>query len=227
LHCSWVFLEVDGRIHIRVGSGIYVLPTPVSEPEPPVPTSAAPIAGPFELLKARALFEGAVAFQAAEIATQVDIRHVDSAISQMRSAQHPGPQSMSLDRAFHTAIADILGNDAVTHVVGDLFDQRLNPYFAQLASYFEDADSWGAALAEHIIIRDHLAANDAEGARAAMNSHLQNSQDRFSKNFGVMENMSASEVELPSITIKSSIKGRISAVPKPLSSIRAYQKTAR
>jgi DNA-binding GntR family transcriptional regulator len=91
---------------------------------------------------------------------------------------------MALDRAFHTAVADILGNDAITTVVGDLFDQRLNPYFRQLASYFENADSWGAAVEEHIVIRDRLAARDPIGARAAMRSHLRNSQQRFSESFG-------------------------------------------
>lgn len=177
-----IALEVDGRVRIRVGSGIYVLP-PVQEAAFPV-LAAASVSGPFELLNARALFESAVAEEAAGLATADSLAPVDAAIAEMRSAEHPGPLSMSLDRAFHTAVASLLGNDAVVKVVSDLFDQRLNPYFAQLASYFENADSWSAALAEHDLIRDRLAANDSEGARAAMRSHLQNSQERFSRNFG-------------------------------------------
>ncbi len=175
-----IALEVDGRVHIRVGSGIYVLPAPAV----PATASVVPVAGPFELLQARALFEGVVAEQAAMMATGADIRRVDDALFQMRAAQHPGPQSMDLDRAFHTSVADILGNDAVTHVVADLFNQRINPYFAQLASYFEDARSWGAALAEHEAIRNRIAANDGPGAREAMRAHLQSSQNRFAKSFG-------------------------------------------
>ena len=176
-----IALEVDGRVRIRVGSGIYVLPPARGRlrPRPAQP----PVSGPFEILKARALFESAVAEEAAGLATADNLAVVNSAIAQMRAAEHPGPLSMALDRAFHTAVASILGNDAVIKVVGDLFDQRLNPYFAQLASYFENADSWGAALAEHDLILDRLAANDREGARAAMRSHLQNSQERFSRNF--------------------------------------------
>jgi DNA-binding FadR family transcriptional regulator len=148
--------------------------------------SAAPVTGPFELLQARALFEGAVAEQAAVIATAADINRIDAALLQMREAQHPGPDSMDLDRAFHTTVADILGNDAVTHVVADLFDQRINPYFAHLASYFEDAKSWGAAFAEHETIRDRIAAHDGPGAREAMRAHLQSSQNRFTKSFGAV-----------------------------------------
>ncbi len=176
-----IALEVDGRVSIRVGSGIHVLPPP---PETGTPAEPQPVAGPFEVLKARALIEAAVAEEAALIATPATLAPVDAAIAEMAAAIHPGAQSMVHDRAFHTAVADMLGNDAVTKVVGDLFDQRLNPYFAQLASYFEDADSWRAALAEHEVIRDRLAAQDSAGARRAMKMHLHNSQLRFSKNFG-------------------------------------------
>ncbi len=175
-----IALEVDGRVSIRVGSGIYVLPPP----ETGTPAEPQPVAGPFEVLKARALIEAAVAEEAALIATPATLAPVDTAIAEMAAAIHPDAQSMVHDRAFHTAVADMLGNDAVTKVVGDLFDQRLNPYFAQLASYFEDADSWRAALAEHEVIRDRLAAQDSAGARRAMKMHLHNSQLRFSKNFG-------------------------------------------
>jgi DNA-binding FadR family transcriptional regulator len=177
-----IALEVDGRVRIRVGSGIYVLP-PMQPGATRKPAQQA-IPGPFELLNARALFESAVAEEAAGLATPDNLAPVDAALTQMRCAEHPGPLSMSLDRTFHTAVAGILGNDAVINVVGDLFDQRLNPYFAQLASYFENADSWSAALAEHDVIRDRLAANDQPGARAAMRTHLQNSQERFSRSFG-------------------------------------------
>jgi DNA-binding FadR family transcriptional regulator len=173
-----IALEVDGRVSIRGGSGIYVLPPPAA------PSPAISAAGPFELLNARALFEGAVAEDAARHSTPATMRAVDEMIAAMEAAEHPGPQSMELDRAFHIAVADMLGNDAVTKVVGDLFDQRINPYFEQLASYFENAGSWNAALREHKVIRDRLAARDAAGAASAMRTHLQNSQKRFSESFG-------------------------------------------
>lgn len=175
-----IALEVDGLVRIRVGSGIYVLPPPGRTAFP----QATPAAGPFEILNARALIEAAVAEEAARLASPEGLARVDAVIDEMLRAPHPCAESMSLDRAFHTAVADLLGNDAITAVVGDLFDQRLNPYFRQLASYFENADSWDAAVEEHIAIRDRLAAHDAIGARAAMRSHLRNSQQRFSESFG-------------------------------------------
>lgn len=179
-----IALEVDGRIRIRVGSGIYVLPA-VEGPLPP--ERRLPPAGPFEVLNARALFEGAIAGEAALLAQPETLAAVDAALARMRAARHPSPDIMLLDRAFHTAVAGLLGNDTVIQVVGDLFDQRLHPYFAHLASYFEDAASWDAALTEHIRIRDCLAANDGPGACLAMRQHLQNSQERFSRNFAEIE----------------------------------------
>jgi DNA-binding FadR family transcriptional regulator len=180
-----IALEVDGLIDIRMGSGIYVRPRRV---EPDVfaafEPAVSPIGGPFEILNARALFEGAVAEQAARIATPGCFVAVDAAIGAMQSARHPSTESLALDRAFHIALADLLQNDAVTKTIGDLFDQRVHPYFAQLASHFENAGSWGDALAEHAAIRDRVAANDDAGAGEAMRRHLRNSQKRFSESFG-------------------------------------------
>ena len=56
----------------------------------------------------------------------------------MATVQHPGEASMIHDRAFHVAVAGCLDNAVLVRVVGELFDQRLNPYFAKLAHYFEN-----------------------------------------------------------------------------------------
>jgi DNA-binding FadR family transcriptional regulator len=174
-----IALEVDGRVRIRVGSGIYVLPT-----ETPSTPATPPWAGPFEILAARALFEGTVAEQAAHRASAADIAAIDHALDGMHRVDGNSANSVAADRAFHIAVAAALGNEAITKVVGDLFDQRINPYFARLASYFETPASWRAACLEHRAIRDHIAAADANGARDAMRAHLEQSQARFSSTFG-------------------------------------------
>jgi DNA-binding FadR family transcriptional regulator len=102
----------------------------------------------------------------------------------MATVQHPGEASMIHDRAFHVAVSGCLDNAVLVRVVGELFDQRLNPYFAKLAHYFENPESWGAALAEHQAIRDAIAAHDPDAARAAMREHLARSQARFAQSFG-------------------------------------------
>ena len=88
------------------------------------------------------------------------------------------------DRAFHVAVAGSLDNAVLVRVVGELFDQRLNPYFAKLAHYFENPESWRAALAEHHAIRDAIVAHDPDAARVTMREHLVRSQERFAQSFG-------------------------------------------
>lgn len=175
-----IALEVEGRLRIRVGSGIYVI-------EPATVAATAPasvIEGPFELLRAREFLESAIADEAARVATKDDLARIDASLVAMENVEHPGEASMVHDRAFHVAIAGSLGNAVLVRVVGELFDQRLNPYFAQLAHYFESPGTWRTALDEHRAVRDAIAAHDPGAAREAMRDHLARSQERFAQNFG-------------------------------------------
>jgi len=176
-----IALEVEGRVRIRVGSGIYVI-EPIASAFP-VPASAI-IEGPFELLRAREFIEGAIAGEAARLATPEDIARIDAALAAMATANHPSEALMVHDRAFHVAVAGCLGNAVLTRVVGELFDQRLNPYFAKLANYFENPESWRTAHAEHEEIRRAIAARDSDRAQVAMRDHLARSQGRFAQSFG-------------------------------------------
>ncbi|MEW9807653.1 FadR/GntR family transcriptional regulator [Mesorhizobium marinum] len=175
-----IALEVEGRVRIRVGSGIYV--RAVRDPAPA--RARDNDEGPFELLRAREFVEGAVAAEAALHAGAEDIGRLDDILARMRTSSHPSRETIVLDRDFHTGVAGILGNAVLVRVVGEMFDQRLNPFFERLSSYFENDQSWLAAADEHEAVRDAIAAHDAEGAKEAMQRHLQLSQLRFSRNFG-------------------------------------------
>ena len=175
-----IALEVEGRVRIRVGSGIYVIESAGAAPVP----AAAVIEGPFELLRAREFLESAIAEQAARVATKDDVARIDAALVAMENVDHPGEASMVHDRAFHVAISGCLGNAVLVRVVGELFDQRLNPYFTQLAHYFENPGTWRTALEEHRVVRDAIAARRPNAARDAMRDHLAHSQERFAQNFG-------------------------------------------
>ncbi|MCZ7658180.1 MAG: FadR family transcriptional regulator [Xanthobacteraceae bacterium] len=174
-----IALEVEGRIRIVVGSGIYVTERP---PQPVGAETAAE--GPFELLKAREIVEGAIAAEAATLARPEDIAALDDVLARMAGSEGPNSALIGLDREFHIVIAGMLGNAVLTEMVGHLFDQRINPYFAQLAGYFESPETWRQAVAEHRAVRDAIAARDGAAARAAMRTHLGNSQERFSRSFG-------------------------------------------
>lgn len=175
-----IALEVEGLVRIRVGSGIYVTASTAA----PAPLPAKPAEGPFELLRAREIIEGAIAAEAASIATLKDVASLDDVLARAARASHPGGQTLALDREFHVRVAGILDNAVLARFTGELFDQRINPYFERLSSYFEDRETWRLAMEEHRAVRDAIAANDPAAARKAMRLHLTRSQERFSRSFG-------------------------------------------
>jgi DNA-binding FadR family transcriptional regulator len=132
---------------------------------------------------AREIVEASVADEAARRATPRHLRDLDAILDRM---ERHGADSrwIELDREFHVAIAAIIENGVLARFVGQLFDQRINPYFAQLASYFENALTWRQALDEHRAIRDAIAAADPRAARVAMKRHLKLSAERFTRGFG-------------------------------------------
>jgi DNA-binding FadR family transcriptional regulator len=176
-----IALEVEGLVRINVGSGIYVLgPSALSST---ICSGKTSIEGPFEILHAREILEPPVAAEAAILADPEHVGTLDQILAQME--QSGGSDKwISLDREFHVAIAASLSNGTLARFIGQLFDQRMNPYFRRLASYFEDASTWSQALAEHRVIRDAIATGDPEAARQAMRQHLRLSQERFSRSFG-------------------------------------------
>lgn len=101
-----IVLEVEGYIQIRMGSGVYVSQRPKS-------TSALPADegdGPFEILQARSIIEGAIAEEAARQATPSHVALLDGNLKRMEDAIGDAVQMLVNDRAFHLAIADIIGN---------------------------------------------------------------------------------------------------------------------
>jgi DNA-binding FadR family transcriptional regulator len=175
-----IALEVEGLVHIRMGSGIYVTR---QQREKPAPVHPEDLEGPFELLRARALIECAIAEEAAKAITPAHVDALDDVLTKMAITFNDPRTSIALDRTFHTTIAGIIENAALNRFVGELFDQRMTPYFEKLASYFESPVSWREAFEEHRAIRDAIASGDPARAKSAMQFHLLQSQLRFSRSF--------------------------------------------
>jgi DNA-binding FadR family transcriptional regulator len=175
-----IALDVEGRIRIKVGSGIYVTEQHPAAAMPPCD----PIAGPFELLSARAFVESAVAEEAARVAQREHIERLDALLGEAEARLPSRDAWITLDRQFHVGVAATLGNAVLVRCVGDLFDQRINPYYARLAQHFENPTTWRAAHEEHRVVRDAIAGHDPQRARAAMRVHLERSHERFCRDFG-------------------------------------------
>ena len=175
-----IVLEVEGFVQIRMGSGVYVLrraePVALFQPED--------VEGPFELLRARAIVECAIAEEAARAARPDHIAVLDENLARMAASLQDRPAALALDRAFHVAVAGILANATLNRFVGEIHDLRLTAYFERLASHFENPETWREAMEEHRAVRDAIAAGDPEAARKAMRIHLDRSQSRLSESFG-------------------------------------------
>ncbi|MFT4013550.1 MAG: FadR/GntR family transcriptional regulator [Paracoccus sp. (in: a-proteobacteria)] len=170
-----IALEVEGRVEIRMGSGVYLV-----ESATPAPGRSEG-EGPMEILQARAIVESAIAEEAARQASPMLVAALDANLHQMGLALNDTPRAIALDGAFHQTVAASLGNALLTNFTVAIYEKRLSPLFARFSSHFEGPRSWRLALAEHGAIRDAIALSDPGAAREAMRHHLNESARRYTE----------------------------------------------
>jgi DNA-binding FadR family transcriptional regulator len=167
-----IALEVEGWVEVRTGSGVYVLERPGALNGHAVKVPATEW-GPLELIRARRVIEGEIAALAATQAKRKHVAAIRGAVQAMQHDADRNVQPLDGDRAFHTAIV-------LLETVQTFWDARRGPLFERLGDYFETVPSWRMAIAEHQAIADAIAAKDADGARTAMQAHMDKSHARFS-----------------------------------------------
>src|SRR6478609_7012973 len=123
------------------------------------------------LKSARIFFERGMAREAAQRATEADIAELKRIIERQRESLGNAEDFISADMQFHTRIAQISGNP--------IFAAVSEAMLAWLKAYHTDMLIWTGkekfTLVEHEQILDCLAANDANGAEAAILKHLERS----------------------------------------------------
>lgn len=171
-----IALEIDGRVEIRGGSGVYVCAAPVGAGE-----SATSALGdsPAELMQARVVLESAVITLAAARVTKPGLQRVEEALMAMREEHSGGRIPVDADRRFHLSIAEMAGNSVLVDMVGTLFDGRHSPIAARMSGQVESTRTWQEALGEHEAIYRALEARNPQAAAAAMCSHLLASHGRW------------------------------------------------
>ncbi len=172
-----VALELEGRVEIRMGSGVYVCATPniaqdAAPPEAELGESLVDIMG------ARVIIEGAIAACVAPLAKPKALKALRAIYDKMVREVAAGQEPTAADRAFHVAIAQMTGNELLERTVASLFDERHAPLSAKLRDHFENETTWRSALEEHKEILEALEAHDAIQAQAAMQRHLKVSLER-------------------------------------------------
>jgi len=123
-----------------------------------------------EIFPVIALLEGRCAFEAAQQATEPDIAALEGLHQQLQSSAAQGriPDYYSANYAIHEAIIAMAGNKWLAQVISDLRKILKLARLQQLNAPGRLAQS----LAEHMAIFAALKARDAEGADAAMRTHL-------------------------------------------------------
>jgi len=164
-----IALEVQGKVEVRVGSGIFVARArPVAVPDP-----LAEGQGPFDLLRARWLIEGEIAAEAASNASADDLAIVRDAVRAMEQHQGRHRAADAADRAFHIGIARAAHNSTLVSVVTDLWDQGRGAIWKRMEKHFQTPALRWAVLRDHQAVLAALEAKDSFSARKAMRDHLE------------------------------------------------------
>lgn len=123
-----------------------------------------------DIFPVMALLEGRCAFEAAQQATDADIAVLEDLHQQLERNATQGriPEYYAANYAIHEAIIAIAGNKWLAQVIGDLRKILKLARLQQLNAPGRLSQS----LAEHMAIFAALKARDAEGADAAMRTHL-------------------------------------------------------
>jgi GntR family transcriptional regulator, transcriptional repressor for pyruvate dehydrogenase complex len=96
-------LEIEGRVEIRMGSGVYVCAPPSGAgAEPPSMGES-----PSELMHARSVLEGSIITLAAARATREGLDQVKACLDAMRHEVRRGQSPVEADRRFHVAVAEM------------------------------------------------------------------------------------------------------------------------
>lgn len=123
------------------------------------------------LKSTRIFFERGMAREAAQKTTASDIADLREILEHQRRALGDAEEFISADMQFHTRIAEISGNP--------IFVAVSEAMLAWLKAYHTDMLIWTGkekfTLVEHEEILERLAANDADGAEAAILKHLERS----------------------------------------------------
>lgn len=173
-----IALEIEGSVEIRMGSGIYVLAAAKQRHARPAPIGESPT----ELMQARAVVEGAIIVQATAQMTSETLNLLRQSLNGMRAVISENRKPLDYDRQFHLIIADQVGNNVLSRLVGELFDERHSPMSAGLRKRIESKETWELAFAEHEAIVMALEARDPLLAQALMHAHLEKSKRRWLEN---------------------------------------------
>ena len=173
-------LQAAGLVETRHGIGTFVL-EPSNAPMGLDPATIVTMRDVLDLLELRISLETEAVGLAATRRSDEQLAQLRAAVDSFEECARRGGETVAPDMAFHLLIAQASGNryfhDILTHLGSNIIPRaRLN------SAHFSD-DGPGPfierVIHEHENIFSAIARRDAEGARAAMRTHLSNSRERL------------------------------------------------
>jgi DNA-binding FadR family transcriptional regulator len=170
-------LDAKGLIDVRQGSGTRVTPPDRWDPLDPAVLAVLRGHGPSaavlrDLLEARTIIECQVAALAAERAGPDELSALEDALRIMRESIDEPPRFVTGDSAFHLTLLRAARNRVLERMTQPMHE--LLAYAQALTDAIPGV--LARALREHEAIAQAVVRGDAEGARAAMHTHLAQTQ---------------------------------------------------
>ncbi len=168
-------LQDRGLLTSRAGAGIFVAEVLGSAFAPAlIRLFAAHEEAVFDYISFRRDMEGLAAERAAHLASDTDLKVVDTIFGKMEavhSKRNPADEAR-LDAEFHMAIIEASHNVVMLHMMRSMFDLLREGVFYNRQVMFKQRTTRSALLDQHRAINSALQARDPQAARAAVEAHM-------------------------------------------------------
>jgi GntR family transcriptional repressor for pyruvate dehydrogenase complex len=168
-------LQEKGLLTSRAGSGIFVAETlSAAFPEPLARLFATHEEAVFDFIDFRRDLEGLAAERAARLGSDTDLKVINTIYGKMEAVQGKRNQDdeARLDAEFHMAIVEASHNIVMLHMMRSMFGLLRKGVFYNRQVMFRQRTSRTALLRQHGAINDALQARDPQGARKAVEAHM-------------------------------------------------------
>jgi len=168
-------LQQRGLLTSRAGAGVYVAEVLGSAFSPALVTLfATHDEAVFDYISFRRDMEGLAAERAARLASDTDLRVINTIFEKMEAAhqkRNPADEA-ALDADFHLSIIEASHNIIMLHMMRSMFDLLQEGVFYNRTVMFKQRMTRDSLLEQHRKINDALQLRDPGGARHAIETHL-------------------------------------------------------
>lgn len=168
-------LQENGLLTPRAGAGIYVADVLGNAFSPAlIRLFAEHDEAVFDYIGFRRDLEGLAACRAARLASDTDLRVIQTVMDKMEAAHkktNPADEAR-LDAEFHMAIIEASHNVIMLHMMRSMFQLLREGVFYNRQVMFRQRTTRGALLDQHRRINAAIQARDPDAAREAVDAHL-------------------------------------------------------